>query len=232
MSYFLYLKLLENGIKSNILFHPNTLQNFENHLNLSSKETIKKNMGVDGKFVISILGGLRPGKGLEILNDAIERIEKSVLFNNYVVNICGTIQENYSEKYQRLKNICDKKNIKILLSNSSEYKMINKSSGSETVTEFEFLKSLFISDLGMLLYEGDQQDISSNNLPLYSFFHVPVVTLVGSYTAEVVKKFNVGYVIDNSIQLNNLLTKGFLCNVQSFGFREFNNYNQKKIKLF
>ena len=232
LSHFLYSKLLNNGIKSNVILHPNTLQNFENHLNLSSKEQIKKNMGVDGKFVISIIGGLRPGKGLEILNDALEGMEKSFLFNNYVVNICGTIHKSYYIEYQRLKNICDKKNIKILISNSSENYMINKIGGSELATEFDFLKSLFISDLGLLLYEGDQQDVSSNSLPLYSFFHVPAVALVGSYAAESVKKFNVGYVIDNSIQLKNLLTKGFLSTAQSFGFREFNNHNQKQIRIF
>ena len=158
------------------------------YLNQDSK-SVRKFMGVKpGQIVFSVLGGVRAGKGIELLMSAFshlspeDRAQAFFLFGGYSEDI-------------------EKSSIEKALVNSGchGYVDLRKSIGTSSyyvaLTEREFGQYVNAADIGLLFYKCGQREIMSGVLPDYVYARKPVIATSDSVVGDLVKKYDLGMVL-------------------------------------
>lgn len=138
------------------------------------KENLRKQEKVEGKIVISCLGGTRFDKGLDILLKAFEYIDEDIK-NKILLNIIG--KEEYFKK-DYVDQMVQKNKINI------KFKY-------DFVTDEEFMKNVLITDIMVMPY---RKIFGGNSGPMTEAVVNKIPSLVPSGTniGNLVEKYNLG----------------------------------------
>jgi glycosyltransferase involved in cell wall biosynthesis len=140
-----------------------------------------------GDYVISLLGEARKGKGIDLLLESLEYIPEDVRRHIYFV-FAGKGRDWTREHVERELDRNGCRGLVDLRSTSDlrEYSLVSKE---------EFARYVLGSDLGMLLYQGEQRRCASGVLPNYVRAQRRVLATADSVTGEIVANNNLGSVL-------------------------------------
>lgn len=155
------------------------------------KENLKRQENLEQKIVISCLGGTRFDKGLDILLDAFEYVEKEIK-NKLILNIVGK-EEYFRRDYIRKK--AKKNNINL----KEEYGF---------VTDEEFMKNVLLTDIMAIPY---RKIFGGNSGPMTEAIvnKIPSIVPLNSNIGNLVQKYDLGetFEAENSKDLGKVLSK-------------------------
>ena len=137
-------------------------------LDLPSREELKKEMGFEGRTVISTFGLLSPGKGLEYGIEAIEIVSRKHKDILYLIlgQTHPVVKRRYGEAYRsRLEQMVREKNLQ------DNVEFVNK-----YLTQEEIIRYLKLSDIYMTPYLGREQAVSGTLAYAIAYGRVVVST--------------------------------------------------------
>lgn len=137
-------------------------------LDLPSREELKKEMGFEGRTVISTFGLLSPGKGLEYGIEAIEVVSRKHKDVLYLIlgQTHPVVKRRYGEAYRsRLEQMVREKNLQ------DNVEFVNK-----YLTQEEIIRYLKLSDIYMTPYLGREQAVSGTLAYAIAYGRVVVST--------------------------------------------------------
>lgn len=137
-------------------------------LDLPSREELKKEMGFEGRTVISTFGLLSPGKGLEYGIEAIEVVSRKHKDVLYLIlgQTHPVVKRRYGEAYRsRLEQMVREKNLQDNVGFVNKY-----------LTQEEIIRYLKLSDIYMTPYLGREQAVSGTLAYAIAYGRVVVST--------------------------------------------------------
>ncbi|GAA0486495.1 hypothetical protein GCM10008986_09870 [Salinibacillus aidingensis] len=171
-SKFIKQKLLENKIKNVIVIDYPVFNDFE----VESKQVIRKEYNIDlNKLVVSILGGTRKEKGLDLLLEAFKYLDDS-LKKTIKLNIVGK-EEFFSKEYIQKK--IRQYNIDCRLE-------------LDFIANKDFVRNIVVSDLLVLPYKSD---FTGNSGPMTEAVYrdIPIIGPDEGNLGFLINSFNLGY---------------------------------------
>ena len=153
--------------------------------------SLKRELGIDDqKIVVSLLGEIRKGKGLEILLKSLKFLSAEAIKKLHFI-IAGKCTD-YPEG-----------SIISALEESgcSYHALIGKTSNSRSyiyLNSLSFSRLIKTTDIGLLLYEGGQKDLASGVLSDYVWLNKSVIATAESITGQDVARYRLGYLISHA----------------------------------
>ena len=184
-------------------------QNFDHQI-------FKRKLGIsDEKIIVSVLGEMRKGKGLELIFDCLKYIPLNIRQRLFFI-LAGR-GKDYSKS--TIKNNFNKWGCESMIDVSTPHDPLI----FEVVNAVDMAKYIQISDLGALLYQGEQRQCMSGVISNYARENVPILATIDSIVGRLTEKFGIGYVlVEEDAKSLALIISNFVLNGDS---REKNQHS-------
>jgi len=156
---------------------------------MSDAARIRARIGVPpGNVVFSILGETRRGKGIDVLLEALDHVQRDDLRNMFFL-IAGRSEgfdgDAISSRF-RQKEVCHHVDLR-----SSDHPL-----NYAVLTEREFGEYVCASDVGLVLYQHEQRSCMSGVAPNYVWGFKPLVAFANSVIGRTVARSDLGIVVE------------------------------------
>lgn len=174
----------------------------------------KKNADTKNTFKISMVGEIREGKSFDLVLKIMKKCKQKFGEEVQFIYIGKSSEFEINILKKNIKNNEINLNLK-LASSDSKYSYKVKED-SELVLVYRE------SNLGFLLYEGEQVNCASGNMANYARLEVPVLTLRGSNVAKEAVEGNVGIAVDSNVESIIEEIEKVKNNLYKFNFKKYN----------
>lgn len=157
------------------------------YIGQDGEDAYKCTGALPGQVIFSVIGEARKGKGIELLLAALEHVvpkDREQMFFLFA----GRAKDIDAQK---VKN-------RLAIARCAGYVDLRQSKDPlnyTVLTEQEFGQYINITDVGVLLYQGDQRNCMSGILPNYAWGRKPVIVTGNSVVGQLVRKYNLGIVL-------------------------------------
>jgi glycosyltransferase involved in cell wall biosynthesis len=174
----------------NAMYLPHHPITFQYSNGRASRDQARISMGASRNHVVfSVLGEARQGKGIDLVLSSLKYIPKEV--RNRIFLLIGGKARDYSEEAVRNQIKREKISGRIdLRSNKNALQYM-------VLTDREYAQYIALSDVGLLLYQGNQRDCMSGVLGDYVWAGASLLATEHSYVGAEVKRNALGLTVSS-----------------------------------
>lgn len=149
------------------------------------RQAIREGLGIKtDQIVFSILGEARKGKGIELLLEALRHLSKEDRSRMFFL-FAGRAKDIKAEEVERQIGACGCHGLVDLRQSKDPFQFA-------VLSERDFGRYIAISDVGLLLYQGDQRNCMSGVMPNYVWGRMRVIATENSIVGQQISEYGIG----------------------------------------
>ena len=148
----------------------------------------------DDQIYLGLIGELRPEKGLQFLEEAIEKASDDIS------GISLVLAGKRSVPIDSLKEAANKRSIDVI-----DFTLGGEGSDYELLTDYDFAMAIAMCDIGLVLNMGDQEKANSATLSNFISAGQKVISRSPTYCGRLVEKFDLGWTVGSPQELGTLM---------------------------